>query len=454
MFLMRLCCYLLAVGFSSSALADFGSAYKLFQDKNYEQAMPQLQILAQLGHPQAQLLLSQCYEEGLGTEADLNKAYAWALTAKGLSQPGAAEKYVELRGKLESRRAGKQAYTEINGQYGALALKSNLYPTIHQVYRQPTVVKPLKQDKPDYPGHFPRSGIAAWSVVTYDINENGRVENAKVALSFPAGAIDKYVLAAMENWTFSPPRNSYGDSIRLDHQIHVFNLDKLVTASRKFSRENNEYIAAIREAAEADSAANQYKFGLIAQAGLVKDQKALPWYLNAAINGYAPAQFTVAQCLLTGSMCDKDSNKAINWLTYAAADGDPQASYLLSHQLLDSDNIQFDPERAARYLENAAAQNYVPAIVEYASLLAMSDNPKLRNAERAIQLAEQGLAQDEDNPKLLSTIGIALIEQGKQERGEEMLEQAVVAAQARNWATENYRELLNDYRGQVQAETE
>lgn len=454
MFLMRLCCYLLAVGFSSSALADFGSAYQLFQDKKYEQAMPQLQILAQLGHPQAQLLLAQCYEEGLGTEADLNKAYAWALTAKGLSQPGAAEKYVELRGKLESRRAGKQAYTEINGQYGALALKSNLYPTIHQVYRQPTVVKPLKQDKPDYPNHFPRSGIAAWSVVTYDINENGRVENAKVALSFPAGAIDKYALDAMKNWTFTPPRNSYGDAIRLDHQIHVFNLDKLVTASRKFERENNEYIAAIREAAEADSAANQYKFGLIAQAGLVKDQKALPWYLKAAINGYAPAQFTVAQCLLTGSLCDKDSNKAINWLTYAAAEGDPQASYLLSHQLLDSDNIQFDPERAARYLESAAAKNYVPAIVEYASLLAMSDNPKLRNAERAIQLAEQGLEQDEDNPKLLSTIGIALIEQGKQERGEEMLEQAVAAAEARNWATENYRDLLNDYRGQVQAETE
>lgn len=454
MFLMRLCCYLLAVGFSSSALADFGNAYQLFQDKKYEQAMPQLQILAQLGHPQAQLLLAQCYEEGLGTEADLNKAYAWALTAKGLSQPGAAEKYVELRGKLESRRAGKQAFTEINGQYGALALKSNLYPTIHQVYRQPAVVKQLKQDKPDYPNHFPRSGIAAWSVVTYDINENGRVENAKVALSFPAGALDKYVLDAMNKWAFTPPRNSYGDAIRLDHQIHVFNLDKIVTASRKFERENNEYIAAIREAAEADSAVNQYKFGLIAQAGLVKDQKALPWYLKAAINGYAPAQFTVAQCLLTGSLCDKDSNKAINWLTYAAADGDPQASYLLSHQLLDSDNIQFDPERAARYLESAAAKNYVPAIVEYASLLAMSDNPKLRNAERAIQLAEQGLAQDEDNPKLLSTIGIALIEQGKQERGEEMLEQAVAAAEERNWATENYRDLLNDYRGQVQAETE
>lgn len=453
MFLMRFCCYLLAVGFSSSVLADFGSAYKLFQQKEYDQALPQLQILAQLGHPQAQLLLSQCYEEGLGTDVDINKAYGWALTAKGMSQPGAAEKYVELRAKLESRRAGKQAYTEINGQYGELALKSNLYPTIHQVYRQPALVKPIRQDKPEYPNYYDRSGVAAWSVVTYDINENGQVENAKVALSFPTGSIDKFVLKAMEKWTFTPPRNSYGDAIRVDHQIHVFNMDKMVTASRKFERENNEYISAIRAAAEANSAAQQYKFGLIAQAGLVKGEKPLPWYLKSAINGYAPAQFTIAQCLLSGSMCDKDSNKAINWLTYAAADGDPQASYLLSHQLLDSDNIQFDPERAAQYLERAAAKNYVPAIVEYASLLAMSDNPKLRNAEKAIALAEKGLEQDEDNPKLLSTIGVALIEQGKQERGEEMLEQAVDAAEDRNWATDNYRDLLNDYRGQVQAET-
>ncbi len=92
MFLMRFCCYLLAVGFSSSVLADFGSAYKLFQQKEYDQALPQLQILAQLGHPQAQLLLSQCYEEGLGTDVDINKAYGWALTAHGMSPPGSAEK--------------------------------------------------------------------------------------------------------------------------------------------------------------------------------------------------------------------------------------------------------------------------------------------------------------------------------------------------------------------------
>jgi hypothetical protein len=309
-------------------------------------------------------------------------------------------------------------------------------------------VKPLRQPKPDY---YQPDGTVAWAVVMFDINENGQVENSKVALSFSQSSIDREVLSAINKWTFTPPRNTYGDAIRLDYQTHVFMTGKLTTAKRKSLLEHQAYIDAVKAAADAGIAEYQYKYGLIAQANLVKGEKALDWYLKAAINGNQQAQFIVAQCVLTGSYCDKDGNKAINWLTLAAKNGNnPQASYLLAQQLLDSDNIQFDAERAAKYLAQAAELKYSPAIVEYASLLAMSDNPKLRSAEKAIHLAEQGLQQDSDNPKLLSTLGIALIEQGMQQRGESMLRQAIEAAEDRNWATDNYRELLTEYAGQLQ----
>lgn len=447
MFLKR-CCYLLAIGLSTGAQADFAAAFKLYQNEDYQQALPQLKTLAHLGHPHAQLLLAESYQHGRGVEADINQAYAWALTAKGFQQPGATEKYVELRNLLPSRRAGKQTYVEISQNYGALALQGNLYPIVHNLYQAPQHVKPLRQPKPDY---YQREGSIAWAVVMFDINENGQVENSKVALSFPPASIDKDVLSAINKWTFAPPRNAYGDAIRLDYQTHVFTTGKLSAAKRKFQLEHQEYINAVKEAADAGFAEYQYKYGLIAQAGLIKGEKALDWYLKAAVNGNKLAQFNIAQCVLNGSQCDKDGNKAINWLTFAAQDGNnPQASYLLAQQLLDSDNIQFDPERAAHYLAQAAGQKYGPAIVEYASLLAMSDNPKLRSAEKAIQLAEEGLKEDSDNPKLLSTIGIALIEQGMQQRGEAMLQQAIDAAEDRNWATDNYRELLTEYAGQLQ----
>ncbi|OBP13288.1 hypothetical protein A5320_19790 [Rheinheimera sp. SA_1] len=448
MFLKRCCCFLLAIGLSAGAQADFAAAFKHYQNEDYQQALPQLTNLARLGHPHAQLLLAESYQYGKGVDVDINQAYAWALTAREFQQPGAAEKYIELRNLLPSRRIGKQAYVEVSQNYGALALKGNLYPIVHNLYQRPQQIKPLRQPKPDYEQ---RNGTVAWAVVMFDINENGQVENSKVALSYPPAVIDEEVIAAINKWTYEPPRNAYGDAIRLDHQTHVFSTKKLSSAKRKVQLEHQTYIDAVKQAADAGFAEYQYKYGLIVQAGLVKGEKVLDWYLKAAINGNQLAQFNIAQCVLNGSQCDKDGNKAINWLTFAAKDGNnPQASYLLAQQLLDSDNIQFDPERAAQYLAQAAEQNYGPAIVEYASLLAMSDNPKLRSAEKAIQLAETGLKQDSDNPKLLSTIGIALIEQGMQQRGEAMLQQAIEAAEDRNWATDNYRELLTEYAGQLQ----
>lgn len=448
MFLKRCCYYLLAIGISTGARADFASALKLYQNEDYQQAIPQLTNLAQLGHPHAQLLLAESYHHGLGVDVDINKAYAWALTAKGFQQPGAAEKYVELRNLLPSRRTGKQSFVEVNQHYGAVALKGNLYPIIHNLYQRPQQIKPLRQPKPDFPQ---RENSAAWAIVQYDINENGQVENSNVILSFPRDVIDDVVLAAINKWTFVPPRNAYGDAIRIDAQTQFFTTKKLTAAKRKVQLEHQKYIDAVKEAADAGFADYQYKYGLIVQAQLVKGEKAIDWFLKAAINGHPQAQFNMAQCVLNGSQCDKDGNKAINWLSHAAKGGsNPQASYLLAQQLLDSDNIQFDPERAAQHLKQATELNYGPAIVEYASLLAMSDNPKLRSAEKAIQLAEEGLKQDANNPKLLSTIGIALIEQGMQQRGEAMLQQALQAAEERNWATDNYRELLDEYTGQLQ----
>jgi hypothetical protein len=153
-------------------------------------------------------------------------------------------------------------------------------------------------------------------------------------------------------------------------------------------------------------------------------------------------------------LCDRDSNKAINWLTHAADAGDPKASYLLAHQLLNSDNIQFDPVRAAHYLETAALNEYLPAIIEYATLLAMSDDPEIRDPVKAAELAEQGRAIDSSHPKLLSALGVALIEQGQQKRGETLLKQSIASAQERKWAAENYEELLQTYQGTMQAETQ
>lgn len=437
---------LLFLALSWQALADFPTAKALFEQQEYALAKPQLETLAELGHLEAQFLLSRMYAEGLGVDPDMNLAYAWTLISREREHPLAEKQYRMLRTKLESRREGKEVYTALSNQFGKDALAANLYPSANRYVSNDIRAKPLSAPEPEYPAYFERSGVSAWAVVHYDITEDGKVENANVVASFPIDGISEYVLEAVNAWRFEPPKDLYGDPMRLEMQSKTFRI-KATSGSqtRKFQRDSQEYLDAILAAAKAESAKYQYLYAVLAENNIVKDPAPLNWYLQAAINSYQPAQYRLAQCLVTGNGCDRDPSKAINWLGISADGGDPRAAYLLAQELLDSNNVNYDPHKAAAYLEIAALKEYMPAITEYAALLALSDDPTLHDPQKAIRLAEQGRTIDANNPNLLSTLGVAFIELGQQGRGESMLRQALEQAKARNWAITNFENLLADY---------
>lgn len=437
---------LLLLTLSWQTRADFPTAKALFEQQEYALAKPKLETLAELGHLEAQFLLSRMYAEGFGVDQDIKLAYAWTLIARDRQHPEADAQYRKLRSKLTSRMEGKEVFSSLNNQYGEKALISNLYPTANRYVTASRSLKVIEQPEPDYPSYFERAGVAAWAVVHYDVNENGRVENAKVIATFPIDGITEYVLKAIQSWQFEPPKDLYGDPIRLELQSHTFRTKSTSgSQTRKFQRESEEYINAILAAARAESAKYQYLYAVLAENNIVRGEDPIKWYLQAAINGHQPAQYRLAQCLISGNGCDKDPSKAVNWLAISADGGDPRAAYLLAQELLDSNNVNYDPRKAAGYLEVAALQEYMPAITEYASLLAMSDDPTIRDPQKAMRLAEQGRTIDANNPNLLATLGVAFIELGQQGRGESMLRQAVDEARKRNWTIENFEDLLADY---------
>lgn len=432
--------------FSIPGLADFPTAKALFEQAEYALAKPQLETLAELGHVEAQFLLSRMYAEGLGVDTDLKLAYAWTLIAKNRDHPLADKQYRVLRTKLESRRAGKEVFTTLNNQYGKQALFDNLYPTPNRYVAAEHRLKAINKPAPDYPSYFNRIGVNAWAVVHFDVSAEGNVENAQVAATFPIDSINEYVLDAIKKWRFEPPTDIYGEPIRLEMQSQVFKIEQASgTQARKFQRDNAEYLNAILAAAKAESAHYQYLYAVLAENNITAEQDSLNWYLQAAINGSKPAQYRLAQCLISGNGCNRDRSKAINWLHISADGGDAKAAYLLAQELLDSNNVNFDPRKAASYLEIAALKEYMPAITDYAELLAMSSDPTIRDPQKAIRLAEQGRAIDPNNPNLLSAIGIAFIELGQQGRGVSMLKQAVTEAKRRNWAVGNFEDLLLDF---------
>lgn len=432
-------------------LADFPTAKALFDRGEYDLAKPRLKKLAELGHLESQFLMSQVYADGLGVEADINLAYAWALVAREREHPSADRQFRLLRNKLESRRDGKDTFTELNMRFGKDALYNNLYPNANRyVIGGIQQAKPIRQPEPSYPSYLERGGVSAWAIVHYDINEDGKVDNAQVVSAFPVDTISDAVLLAMKSWSFEPPRDIYGDTIRLEMQSHAFNVKASSgSLTRRFQRDNQDYLEAIEAAAKADIAEYQYLFAILAENNIVRRQQPLHWYQLAAVNGHPKAQYRLAQCLISGNGCDRDPSKAVNWLAIAADGGNPKAGYLLAKELLDSNNVDYDPKRAAHYLETAALADYMPAITDYAALLAMSDDPAIHNPEKAIRLAEQGRAIDANNPNLLSTLGVAFIEMGQQRRGESMLQQAIEEARRRNWVTTNFEDLLLDYQASM-----
>lgn len=58
-------------------------------------------------------------------------------------------------------------------------------------------------------------------------------------------------------------------------------------------------------------------------------QEAFKWYTKAAEQGYAEAQFCLAECYITGIGTERNWERAIDWYRKAAEQGHAEAQHLL-----------------------------------------------------------------------------------------------------------------------------
>ncbi|MFD2167382.1 hypothetical protein ACFSJY_14100 [Thalassotalea euphylliae] len=61
--------------------AEYETAISLYQQKDYTNALPALEVMAQRGEKKAQYILGTMYLNGQGTAQDLMKSYAWLSVA-------------------------------------------------------------------------------------------------------------------------------------------------------------------------------------------------------------------------------------------------------------------------------------------------------------------------------------------------------------------------------------
>lgn len=80
----------------------------------------------------------------------------------------------------------------------AVGAQANSAPT-------PIALKRIKTVTPAYPNDAQRKGLNGWVEVSFQVAENGTVQNAAVVASDPRGVFDQAALDAVKQWRFEPP---------------------------------------------------------------------------------------------------------------------------------------------------------------------------------------------------------------------------------------------------------
>ena len=84
--------------------------------------------------------------------------------------------------------------------------------------------------------------------------------------------------------------------------------------------------------------------------------KATRWYLEAAKQGYAPAQYNLAALYAVGRGVTLNNAEALKWYLQAANQGDSLAQYNVGMRYFEGHGVKPDPVLAYKWLSLSAAQ--------------------------------------------------------------------------------------------------
>lgn len=434
-----------ALGLASFAsFADYSTAKKYLEEKKWDKAASELMPLAQNGSPKAMYQLARLYENGQGVEENIYQAFAWYSIAADFGHSNAKSKYRELRRAVPSRKEGKLHYKSLAKKYGYKQYQQKFAPEKSESNASARYISAINNPEPNYSSNI-KALQSAWVTVGFDVNQQGDVVSPRIVAEFPKDTIDKAALAAIKQWKFNVPKDYSGAPKAVYDLTHTFKVEAAKSSHhRDYKNALKEYNQKLKTLAEKGNAYAQMRYALMLEHDLATDgeHSELDWYYKAAQNGNKDAQLWLVRCLEYGSPCKADEDKAFRWLQLASENGNARAQYQLAQKMLDYNTVHFDEKRAAQILKKATHEQYLPAMISYAKVLAFSDRKDIRNYQEAVKYAELARAQAPTNPVLLSVLGVAYTELGRTEQGQSYLQQAYDEAKRRNWPTQNYLELM------------
>lgn len=157
----------------------------------------------------------------------------------------------------------------------------------------------------------------------------------------------------------------------------------------------------LHKAADAGHADAQHWLGLMYGApnsGPLRDEaRAFSYFLKAAEQGLATAQFMLSVCCEHGQGTPPSETESVRWCEAAAQAGNPMAQLRLGERYADGQGVRRDAKRAGELFLAAAQYGYAPAQARLAAWLIIdgSGSPE-ENRRQAIEWAGKAAVQGDE----------------------------------------------------------
>lgn len=425
-----------------SANASFERGLELYQEKKFDEAIVVFQGMAEIGDYSAMFNLGVMHFRAEATPQDKVLAYAWMHTA-GTSLE--VESYLNVAEKVwgsmteEQQQRAIEKKKEFWDLYSPASIGNHIFPKLLSDEECESEPVPLKKLPPYYPRMELQSGKMGRVEIEFTVSQEGYVRDL-VVNSATNRRFELSAVRAAKRFRYHPPLKdgvpAYAYGIR--------NLIKFVIAGNPTIKTKKlmAELESVKQKAQDGNPVAQYvyaerlnvfrSFQSFLQDLNLEYREANKWYLASATQGLPHAQFQIGRNMLAGRGCETDVVNGMKWIKAAAIGGYSPAQYFVAQSLIDESNDSAE-QSVLVWLKNAALSDHYSSKLLLAWEYAASPRDGFRNGQAALELLSEEGKDYFDEVRILETKAAAYAELGKFKKAQKYQKRAIKEASSLGW---------------------
>ncbi|KAG0291394.1 hypothetical protein BGZ96_005230, partial [Linnemannia gamsii] len=148
----------------------------------------------------------------------------------------------------------------------------------------------------------------------------------------------------------------------------------------------------------------KYSLGILEESSFNNPSSAAIWFLKAANDGFAPAQYSLGSLYLRGSGVPQDYSLAMEWFLKASDQGHIEAQYRMGYLYQQGYGVPHDYVQAMTWYLKAAEEGYAPAQANAGALYQLGEGVP---QDDVFALSWFRKAADQGNADSLLYLGLA-----------------------------------------------